>query len=60
MGVGTSAGGIVPVYDARTKTTIPKLGTDGQPIVSKLGEPFLRALAVASGGLRRLRHCNPP
>ena len=49
-GVGTSAGVTIPVYDPAKKTTAPKPGIDGNPIVTKLDEPFLRALAAAAGG----------
>jgi Ca-activated chloride channel family protein len=49
-GVGTPAGAPVPVFDARSRTTVDKRNVDGTAIVSKLNEPFLRALAAASGG----------
>lgn len=49
-GAGTPSGGGVPVFDSRTKSVIDKPDAAGNPIVSKLNEPFLRALAVASGG----------
>jgi Ca-activated chloride channel family protein len=49
-GAGTSAGATIPVYDPAKKTTSPKLGSDGKPIVTKLDDPFLRALAAAAGG----------
>jgi Ca-activated chloride channel homolog len=50
MGAGTPAGGRVKVFDPKTKAAADKLGADGKPIVSALNEPFLRALAAASGG----------
>ena len=49
-GVGTPSGGAVPVLDTRTGKFVDKLDASGQPIVTKLNEPFLRAIAVASGG----------
>lgn len=49
-GVGTAAGGTIPVVDLSTRKLVNKLGADGSPIVSHLNEPFLRALAAASGG----------
>ncbi|MBA4179390.1 MAG: hypothetical protein C0506_02270 [Anaerolinea sp.] len=49
-GVGTSAGAPVPVVDPRTGKAADKLDAFGQPIITKLNEPFLRALAVAAGG----------
>ena len=49
-GVGTAAGANVPVVDPQTGRETAKAGTDGQPIVTKLNEPFLRTLAAASGG----------
>ncbi len=49
-GVGTSEGGPVPVYDADSNAFIEKLDGAGNPIITRLNEPFLRALAAASGG----------
>jgi Ca-activated chloride channel family protein len=49
-GVGTAEGATIPVYDERSKTFVPKPGSDGTPLVSKLNETFLRALASAAGG----------
>ncbi|MGE3073301.1 MAG: VWA domain-containing protein [Dehalococcoidia bacterium] len=49
-GVGTTQGATIPVFDLETKTEHTKLDADGVPIVTSLQEPFLRALAVASGG----------
>lgn len=49
-GVGTPEGGIVPAVDPLTGRVGPRLGPDGQPIVSRLDEPYLRALAAAAGG----------
>ena len=49
-GAGTPAGGVVRVVDQRTKQLVDKLDAEGKPIVSKLNEPFLRALAAAAGG----------
>jgi Ca-activated chloride channel family protein len=49
-GVGTADGAAVPVYDARTNSFVDKLDEAGNPIVTALNEPFLRALAAGSGG----------
>lgn len=49
-GVGTSDGSTVPVFDSTNRKAAEKLGADGQPIVTKLNEPFLRAVAAAAGG----------
>lgn len=49
-GVGTPEGTTVPVLDFRTRTEQPLRDATGQPIVTRLNEPFLRALAVAAGG----------
>lgn len=49
-GVGTPEGGIVPTIDPITGRVSPRLDAAGQPIVSRLDEPFLRALAAAAGG----------
>ncbi|WP_322819377.1 VWA domain-containing protein, partial [Tepidiforma sp.] len=49
-GVGTPEGGTVPAIDPITGRVSPRLGADGRPILSRLDEPYLRALAAASGG----------
>jgi Ca-activated chloride channel family protein len=49
-GVGTAQGGTIPVFDATRRGEVPKLDEDGQPIITRLNEGFLRALAAASGG----------
>ncbi|MCE7927048.1 MAG: VWA domain-containing protein [Chloroflexi bacterium CFX7] len=49
-GAGTSAGARVPEFDATNRTFTDKLGADGKPLLSKLNEPFLQALAAASDG----------
>ena len=49
-GVGTAEGGRVPVIDPKTFRPADKLDASGQPIVTKLNETFLRAIATASGG----------
>lgn len=49
-GVGTPEGGTVPAIDPITGRLSPRLGADGRPIHSRLDEPYLRALAAASGG----------
>ncbi len=49
-GVGTPAGSTVPVTDPKSGKVAPKLGADGKPIVTRLNEPFLKAVAGAAGG----------
>lgn len=49
-GVGTADGATIPVMDFRTRTEQPLVNAAGEPIVTRLNEPFLRALAVAAGG----------
>ena len=49
-GVGTPDGSTVPVVDQARGVEAPKLDVDGNPIISRLNEGFLRTLAVASGG----------
>lgn len=49
-GVGTTEGATIPVVDEKTKVEGPKLDADGNPIITALQEPFLRAIAAASGG----------
>lgn len=49
-GVGTAAGSTVPVLDPRTQKPVEKLDASGQPIITKLNETFLRAVAAAAGG----------
>lgn len=50
VGAGTLTGTTIPVFDPAKKTTVPKPGSGGSPIVTKLNEPLLRTLAVAAGG----------
>lgn len=49
-GIGTAQGATIPVIDFRTRTEQPLLDASGAPIVTRLNEPFLRALAAAAGG----------
>lgn len=49
-GVGTVEGANVPITDPVRKTEAALLDAAGNPIITKLNEPFLRALAAASGG----------
>jgi Ca-activated chloride channel homolog len=49
-GAGTPQGATVPFYDRRTGSYIDLIGADGRPVISRLDENFLRALATASGG----------
>ena len=49
-GIGTTAGGTVPVFDSRQGTTVDKKDAAGTPIITRLNEPFLKAAAAAAGG----------
>ena len=49
-GVGSLDGATVPVSDSVTGQVTPKLDAGGQPIITRLDEPFLRAIAAAAGG----------
>lgn len=49
-GAGTPEGGPIPVFEAGAKGEAPKKDAQGNILISKLNEPFLRALAVAAGG----------
>jgi Ca-activated chloride channel family protein len=49
-GAGTSAGASVPVTNPTTGTVTEKKAADGSLIVTRLNEPFLRALAGVAGG----------
>jgi len=50
VGVGSPGGATVPVYDLRQQRMVDKLDENGDPIISRLNEPFLRSLASAGGG----------
>ncbi len=49
-GIGTAEGATIPVLDFRTRTEQPLRDGSGAPVVTRLNEPFLRALATAAGG----------
>jgi len=49
-GDGTARGGSVPVFNAIDRRTADKLDALGNPIVTRLNEPFLQSLAAAAGG----------
>lgn len=49
-GVGTAEGSTIPVVDPVSKSVKPKLDEAGQPIITRLNEPFLRLVAAAGGG----------
>ncbi len=49
-GIGTADGATIPVFDFRTRTEEPLRDESGAPVVTRLNEPFLRALAAAAGG----------
>ena len=49
-GVGTADGATVPITDPKTGRVTAKPGADGKPIVTRLNEPFLRAVAGAAAG----------
>ena len=49
--VGTAAGGTIPQVDAATGATQPKVAPDtGAPVVTRLDDALLRAVATAGGG----------
>lgn len=48
-GVGTPAGATIPIVN-RAGETGPKLDASGEPIITRLNEPFLRSLAAAAEG----------
>jgi len=50
VGVGTAEGATVPVYDPRTGEYVDLLGDEGAPVITRLDESFLRAVATASSG----------
>lgn len=50
LGVGTPEGGQIATYDASGRATGPLRGADGLPIVSRLEESGLRAIAELGGG----------
>jgi Ca-activated chloride channel family protein len=49
-GVGTTQGGTIPITDVRSGAVTDKTDDSGAPIVTRLNETFLRALAGAAGG----------
>jgi len=50
-GVGTAAGGTIPQVDPATGATQPKVAPDtGAPVVTRLDDTLLRALATTGGG----------
>ncbi len=49
-GVGTADGATVPVYDEGRRQFVPKLGSDGRPVISRLNETVLRLVARAGEG----------
>ena len=50
LGVGTPEGGQIATYDVSGRASGPLRGADGQPIVSRLEESGLRAIAERGGG----------
>ena len=50
LGVGTPEGGQIATYDTNGRATGPLRGSDGQPIISRLEEAGLRAIAERGGG----------
>ena len=50
LGVGTPEGGQIATYDPNGRPTGPLRGIDGQPIISRLEEDGLRAIAERGGG----------
>lgn len=51
VGVGTTGGGRVPVFDPRTDRFVDKLSASGAPVVSSLDEALLQRLAETGGGV---------
>jgi Ca-activated chloride channel family protein len=50
-GAGTAAGGTIPQVDPATGATQPKVDPDtGAPVITRLDDTLLRALAAAGGG----------
>ncbi len=49
-GAGTPSGGVVPVFDPGSGRTTALVDRDGAPVVSRLDEAGLRAIAEAAGG----------
>ncbi len=49
-GVGTASGSAIPIRDAGTGETTPLRTQDGAPVISRLNEANLRAIAEAGGG----------
>lgn len=50
VGVGTPEGSTVPVFNIRDQRMVDKLDENGEPIITRLNESFLRSLASAGGG----------
>jgi len=55
LGVGTVEGGQIPTYDTEGRPTGSLRGPGGQPVISRLNEVTLRAVADGTGG-RYWRH----
>ena len=49
-GVGTASGGPVPIRHPVTREMEPLLDDAGEPVITRLDEPGLRAIALAGGG----------
>ncbi len=49
-GVGTNDGGTVPVFDRSRGEWVPLRGASGEPVITRLNEPFLRSVAELVGG----------
>ncbi len=55
LGVGTTEGGQIPTYDTEGRPTGALRGPGGQPVISRLNDTTLRAVADGTGG-RYWRH----
>ncbi len=50
VGVGTASGGIVPLRHPLTREMVALTDRDGEPVITRLDESGLRAMAQAGGG----------
>ena len=50
VGVGTASGGIVPLRHPLTREMVALTDRDGEPVITRLDESGLRAMAEAGGG----------
>ncbi|GAB4338208.1 MAG: hypothetical protein Kow0010_26510 [Dehalococcoidia bacterium] len=50
VGVGTAEGSTIPVLDRSAQTYVDLADSSGQPVITRLDEPFLKAVAEVAGG----------